>query len=97
MSDGGCPSPPVRQVRYLSGQVIDRAIPHSPVDDELTELTTTRDGRFFCRVGPRAAEGPQVRVAANQEIKGPASAATYLECACRDGEALVQDGIQVPP
>jgi hypothetical protein len=33
-------------------------------------------------------------VPANQEIKGPASGAMYLECARRDGEALVQDGIQ---
>jgi len=34
-------------------------------------------------------------VAANQEIKGPASGAMYLECARRDGEALVEDGIQL--
>jgi len=32
---------------------------------------------------------------ANQEIKGPASGAVYLEGACRDGEALVQHGIQL--
>jgi hypothetical protein len=42
-----------------------------------------------------AAEGPQVPVAANQEIKGPASGAMYLECARRNGEALVQDRIQL--
>jgi hypothetical protein len=32
-------------------------------------------------------------VAANQEIKGPATGPMYLECARRDGEALVPDGI----
>jgi len=79
----------------VSGQVIDRAIPHSPIDDALTELTTTRDGRFFCGVGPWAAEGPQAPVAANQEIKGPASGAMDLKRARRDGEALVRDRIQL--
>jgi hypothetical protein len=81
----------------VSGQVVDRAIPHSPVDDAPRELTTTRDGRFFGGVGARAAEGPQARVAANQEIKGPASGATDLKRARRDGEALVRDGIQLQP
>ena len=66
-----------------------RQVRHSPIDDTLTELTTTRDGRFFCGVGPRAAEGPQAPVAAHQEIKGPASGGTYLKRARRDGEALV--------
>ena len=64
-------------------------------DDALRELTTTRDGRFFGGVGARAAEGPQARVAANQEIKGPPSGATDLKRARRDGEAVVQDGIQL--
>jgi hypothetical protein len=76
-------------------QVIDRAIRHSAIDDAPTELTTTRDRRFFCGVGTRAAEGPQIPVAANQEIEGPSSGAMYLECPRRDGEALVQDGIQL--
>jgi hypothetical protein len=76
-------------------QVIDGAIRHSAIDDAPAELTATRNGRFFCGVGTRAAEGPQVPVTANQEIKGPASGAMYLECANRDGEALVQDGIQL--
>ena len=78
----------------VSGQVIDRAIPHSSIDDAPSELTATRDGRFLCGVGPRAAEGPQVTVAADQEIEGPASGATYLERARRDGEALVRGRIQ---
>ena len=81
----------------MSGQVIDRAIPHPSIDDALTELTTTRDGRFFCGIGARAAEGPQVRIAANQEIKRPASGAMYLKRARRDGKALVQDRIQLRP
>jgi hypothetical protein len=34
-------------------------------------------------------------MAANQEIKGPASGAAYLERARRDDEAFVQDGIQL--
>jgi hypothetical protein len=79
----------------VSRQVIDRAIPHSPIDDALTELTTTRDGRFFCEVGPRAAEGPQAPLAANQQIKGPASGTTDLKRARRDGETLVRDRIQL--
>jgi hypothetical protein len=79
----------------VSGQVIDCAIPHSPIDDALTELTATPDSRFFCGVGPWAAEGPQAPVAANQEIKGPASGATDLKRARGDGEALVRDRIQL--
>jgi hypothetical protein len=79
----------------VSRQLIDRAIPHSPIDDAPTEFTATRDGRFFCGVGRRAAEGPQAPVAANQEIKGPASGATYLKRARRDGKALVQDRIHL--
>ena len=34
-------------------------------------------------------------MAANQDIERPASRTMYLECARRDGEALVQDGIQL--
>jgi len=78
----------------VSSQVIDRIFPHSSIDDASTELKATRDGRFLCGVGPKAAEGPQVPVAADQEVEGPAPGATYLKSARRDGEALIGDRIQ---
>lgn len=56
---------------------------------------TTRNSRFFCGVGGRSAEGPQVCVPANQEIKAPTSGAVYLERAGRDRETVIQDGIQL--
>ena len=98
-SDEAPPETPNPKPRQAAPQPYDKSsteqFGHSAIDDAPAELRATRVGRFFCGVGTRAAEGAQVPVAANQDIERPASRAMYLECARRDGEALVRDGIQL--
>ena len=73
-------------------EIGDATIFDGPVDDVTAEFGTARLGARSRRIGVGTAEGPELPVAADQQIQGPASGSTELEGAGANGVALVRKG-----